>query len=77
LRSLAFAYAWSNQNKKMKATLRKLKGINPQLLMGFITKKKNPGGVNPRGVHPLLEKEAFSMVMKSGAVQRKMQFKRM
>jgi len=77
LRALAFAYAWSNQNKKMKATLRKLKGINPQLLMGFITKKKNPAGVNPRGVHPLLEKEAFNMVMKSGAVPRKMQFKRM
>ena len=77
LRALAFAYAWSNQNKKMKATLRKLKGINTQLLMGFITKKKNPAGVNPRGVHPLLEKEAFAMVMKSGAVPRKRQFKRM
>jgi hypothetical protein len=76
-RSLAFAYAWSNQTKKMKATLRKMKGLNVQLLMGFITKKKNPGGVNPRGVHPLLEKEAFTMVMKSGAVPRKMQFKRM
>ena len=76
-RSLAFAYAWSNQTKKMKQVLRKLKGINPQLLMGFITKKKNPQGVNPRGVHPLLEKEAFTLVMKSGAVQRKMQYKRM
>ncbi|MCA9620659.1 MAG: hypothetical protein KC731_16665 [Myxococcales bacterium] len=76
-RSLAFAYAWSNQTKKMKATLRKLKGINAQLLMGFITKKKNPAGVNPRGVHPLLEKEAFAMVMKSGVVPRKMQIKRM
>jgi hypothetical protein len=75
-RSLAFAYAWSNQTKKMKATLRKLKSINVQLLMGFITKKKNPQGVSPRGVHPALEKEAFNMVMKSGAVPRKMQFKR-
>ena len=45
--------------------------------MGFITKKKNPAGVNPRGVHPLLEKEAFAMVMKSGVVPRKMQIKRM
>lgn len=76
-RSLAFAYAWSNQTKKMKQVLRKMKGINVQLLMGFITKKKNPQGVNPRGVHPALEKEAYKMVMKSGAVQRKMQMKRM
>jgi hypothetical protein len=76
-RSLAFAYAWSNQTKKMKQVLRRLNSLNPQLLMGFITKKKNPQGVNPRGVHPLLEKEAFALVMKSGAVQRKMQFKRM
>jgi hypothetical protein len=75
-RSLAFAYAWSNQTKKMKATLRKLKSINVQLLMGFITKKKNPQGVSPRGVHPALEKEAYGLVMKSGAVPRKMQFKR-
>jgi len=76
-RSLAFAYAWANQTKKMKQVLRKMKSINTQLLMGFITKKKNPQGVNPRGVHPMLEKEAFNMVMKSGAVQRKMQVKRM
>jgi hypothetical protein len=61
----------------MKHVLRKMKGINIQLLMGFITKKKNPNGVNPRGVHPLLEREAYSMVMKSGAVPRKMQVKRM
>ncbi|MEM6786853.1 MAG: hypothetical protein AAF715_04985 [Myxococcota bacterium] len=76
LRSLAFAYSWSNQNKKMKKTLRQLQGLNPQLLSGFITKKKNPSGVNPRGVHPLLEKEAMTMLMRSGAVPRKMQVKR-
>lgn len=76
LRSLAFAYSWSNQTKKMKKTLRQMQGINPQLLTGFITKKKNPMGVNPRGVHPLLEKEAMSMLMRSGAVPRKMQVKR-
>lgn len=76
-RSLAFAYAWANKTKKMKHVLRKMKGINIQLLMGFITKKKNPNGVNPRGVHPLLEKEAYGMVMKSGAVPRKMQVRRM
>jgi hypothetical protein len=34
-------------------------------------------GVSARGVHPMLEKEAFAMVMKSGQVQRKMQVKRM
>jgi hypothetical protein len=77
LRALAFGYAWSNQTKQMKQVLRKMNGINAQLLMGFITKKKNPQGVNPRGVHPLLEKEAFAMVMKSGAVPRRMQVKRM
>jgi hypothetical protein len=76
-RSLAFAYAWTNQTKKMKHVLRKMKGINAQLLMGFITKKRNPAGVSPRGVHPALEQEAFQMVMKSGAVPRKMQIKRM
>jgi hypothetical protein len=77
LRSLAFGYAWSNKTKKMKQVLRKMKAINAQLLMGFITKKKNPQGVNPRGVHPMLEKEAYAIVMKSGAVQRRMQVKRM
>jgi hypothetical protein len=61
----------------MKKQLRKLGSINQQLLMGFITKKKNPMGVNPRGVHPALEKEALSMVMRSGAVPRKMQVRRM
>lgn len=76
-RSRAFAYSWSNQSKKMKATLRKLRSINPQLLMGFITKKKNPAGVNPKGVHPALEKAAYNMVMQSGAVPRKMQVRRM
>lgn len=76
LRARAFAYAWASDTKQMKATLRKLGAINPQYLMGFITKKKNPMGVNPRGVHPLLEKEAFDMVARSGAVPRKMEFKR-
>lgn len=76
LRSRAFAYAWANDTKQMKNVLRLLKGLNVQYLMGFITKKKNPMGVAPRGVHPLLEKEAFDMVMKSGAVQRKMDVRR-
>jgi len=60
----------------MKATLRRLSAANPQFLMGFITKKKNPMGVPPRGVHPLLEKEAFEMVMRSGAVPRRVQMRR-
>jgi hypothetical protein len=76
LRARAFAYAWASDTKQMRATLRRMSAINPQLLMGFITKKKNPMGVNPRGVHPALEKEAFEMVMKSGFVPRRMEFKR-
>ena len=76
-RSLAFAYAWSNQTKKMKQVLRKMKQVNVQLLMGFITKRKNPQGVPAKGVHPILEKEAFALVMKSGAVPRQTKVQRM
>ena len=76
LRSRAFAYAFANNSKAMKKTLHDLKNLNVQYLMGFITKKKHPMGVSPRGVHPALEKEAFEMVMRSGAVQRKMEFRR-
>jgi hypothetical protein len=76
LRARAFAYAWANDTKQMKATLRKLSAMNPQYLSGFITSKKHPGGVPPKGVHPLLEKEAFDIISKSGAVQRKMEFRR-
>jgi hypothetical protein len=76
LRARAFAYAWANDTKQMKQMLRRLQAINTQYLMGFITKKKNPAGVNPRGVHPLLEKEAIDMVMRSGQVPRRMEFKR-
>ena len=35
-----------------------------------------PGGVAPKGVHPLLEKEALEMVMKSGVVQRRTDMRR-
>jgi hypothetical protein len=76
LRSRAFAFAWANDTKQMKNVLRQLKGLNVQYLMGFVTKKKNPMGVSSRGVHPLLEKEAYDMIMKSGAVQRKMEVRR-
>lgn len=76
LRSRAFAYAWTNDSKKMKATLRTLSGLNMQYLASFITKKKNPAGVSPKGVHPLLEKEAFDMFMKSGMASRKVEYRR-
>jgi hypothetical protein len=76
LRSRAFAQAWTNNTKAMKGTLRQLGALNIQYLTGFITKKKMPGGVAPKGVHPLLEKEALEMVMKSGVVQRKMEMRR-
>jgi hypothetical protein len=76
LRARAFAYAWANDIKQMKHTLKRLQGINAQFLMGFITKKKNPMGVPPRGVHPVLEKEAYDMVLRSGSVPRKMEYRR-
>lgn len=76
LRSRAFAYAWASDTKQMKATLRRLVQLNPQYLTGFITKKKHPMGVSPRGVHPLLEKEAFEMVARSGMMPRRMEIKR-
>lgn len=76
LRARAFAYAWANDTKQMKQTLRRLQSINVQYLMGFVTKKKNPMGVPSKGVHPLLEKEAYEMIARSGQVPRKMEFKR-
>lgn len=76
LRARAFAYAFASNTKQMKQTLRSLSGINPQFLTSFITKAKHPMGVPRRGVHPLLEKEAFDMMMRSGAVPRKMEFRR-
>ncbi|APR87319.1 hypothetical protein A7982_12668 [Minicystis rosea] len=76
LRSRAFAYAWASDTKQMKHTLRKLFAINPQYLFGFITKKKNPMGVNPRGVHPLLEKEAAEMLSRATGMPRRMEIKR-
>lgn len=76
LRSRAFAYAWASNTKQMKQTLRRLSQLNPQFLSGFITRKKVPGGVSPKGIHPLLEKEAFEMVMKSGMIPRRMEVKR-
>ena len=76
LRSKAFAQAWTNNTKAMRGTLRQLAAVNIQYLTGFITNKKMPGGVAPKGVHPLLEKEALEMVMKSGVVQRRTDMRR-
>ncbi len=75
-RSQAFAHAWAGDTKQMRKVLVALRSLNVQYLTGFITKKKNPHGVAPRGVHPLLEKEAFDMLVKSGQVQRKMEMRR-
>jgi len=74
LRARAFAQAWSNQTKQMRATLRTTAGINPQLLSYFVTKRK--GGMASRGIHPMLEKEAIELLTKTGQVQRKMEFRR-
>ena len=76
LRARAFAYAWANQTKQMRQTLKEMMAVNPQFLSGFITKKKHPMGVSPRGVHPVLEKEAFDMLAKSGSMQRRMESRR-
>lgn len=76
LRARAFAYAWANNTKQMKQTLKELMSVNPQFLSGFITKKKHPMGVAPRGVHPILEKEAFDMLARSGTMQRRTEFRR-
>jgi hypothetical protein len=76
LRARAFAYAWASDTKQMRQTVRRLSQINIQYLNGFITKKKHPMGVPSRGVHPLLEKEAFDIVSRSGTMQRKMEYRR-
>ncbi len=76
LRARAFAYAWANNTKQMKHTLRELFAANPQFLSGFITKKKHPMGVSPRGVHPILEKEAFDMLARSNTTQRRVEYRR-
>ena len=76
LRARAFAYAWANNASQMKATLRKMAAIQPQLLMGFVTKKKNPAGVASRGVHPMLEKEAFEMAVRLQGGMRRVDYRR-
>jgi len=62
-RARAFAHAAMNDTKGMSRALKKLAETNPQLLGMFLGSKK---------IHPLLEKEAKTMLMRSGAVPRKM-----
>jgi len=67
LRARAFAYAAVGDMKAAERTLRKLAETNPNLLAMFIGKK----------IHPLLERSAKQLFMRSGAVPRKMVMKRM
>jgi hypothetical protein len=67
-RARAFAYAGSNDMKGASRALKKLADINPQLLAMFMGSKK---------IHPLLEREAKQMLMKSGTMPRKMVRQRM
>jgi hypothetical protein len=66
-RARAFAYAGANDMKGASRALKKLAEISPQLLAMFMGKK----------IHPLLEREAKQLLMKSGAVPRKMVRQRM
>ena len=67
-RARAFAYAGANDMKGAGRALRKLADMNPHLLAMFIGAKK---------IHPLLEREAKQIVMKSGAAPRKVVRQRM
>ena len=62
-RARAFAYAGAGDMKGAGRALRKLADLNPQLLGMFIGAKK---------VHPMLQQEAKQILMRSGAVPRKM-----
>ena len=62
-RSRAFAYAGVSDMKGCARALKKLAETSPQLLAMFVGAKK---------IHPLLEREAKALLMKSGAVPRKM-----
>ena len=62
-RARAFAYAGAGDMKGAGRALRKLAEMSPQLLGMFIGAKK---------VHPMLQQEAKQLLMRSGAVPRKM-----
>ncbi len=61
-RARAFAYAGAGDMKSASRSLKKLVDMSPQLLGMFVTAKK---------VHPMLQQEAKQMLMRSGAVPRK------
>jgi hypothetical protein len=67
LRARAFAYASTGDMKAAERVLKKLADTNPNLLAMFVGKK----------IHPLLERAAKNILMRSGAVPRKMVMKRM
>jgi hypothetical protein len=67
LRARAFAYASTGDMKAAERTLKKLADTNINLLAMFVGKK----------IHPLLERTAKNLLMRSGAVPRKMVMKRM
>jgi hypothetical protein len=62
LRARAFAYAAVTDTKGIERTLKKLSDTSPQLLGMFVGAKK---------IHPLLERAAKQILMRSGAVPRK------
>jgi tetratricopeptide (TPR) repeat protein len=61
-RARAFAYAGAGDMKGASRSLRKLVEMNPQLLGMFVGAKK---------IHPLLQQEAKQLLMRSGAVPRR------
>lgn len=65
-RSQAFAYAYVNDMTQARRALKRLVGIEPRLLGGFLDKK----------THPLLQREAKKMLEQSGAIPRKMMVQR-
>ena len=62
-RARAFAHAGAGDLKAAARSLKKLAEMNPQLLGMFVAAKK---------VHPVLQQEAKQLLMRSGAVPRKM-----
>ncbi len=62
-RARAFAYAGAGDMKGAARALKKSIDVNPQLLGMFVGAKK---------IHPMLQQEAKQLLMRSGAVPRKM-----
>jgi hypothetical protein len=63
LRARAFAFAGAGDMKGASRALKKLVEVSPQLLGMFVGAKK---------IHPMLQQEAKQLLMRSGAVPRKM-----